>query len=233
MDKKCIYEMRKFMDAVISVERNMNVGIDKKEAELELKDQLYKEFYYVNREMVLFQFYDYLLRALYENVNEIQTIKDFENFTFNIYITRDGENVFARSINSKQYNPEINSEFEISKDAYKRKFYNIELPELEDIRKYYFGDYIHGELKNVLCNALKSKYVSISPNEERYIVGNGFNKSVRELKDFIIYHMEYCEHCVIDGYEQLENYKNARKQKKDPTPVATTRKQDNSICLQR
>ena len=56
MDKKCIYEMRKFMDAVISVERNMNVGIDKKEAELELKDQLYKEFYNVNREMVLFQF---------------------------------------------------------------------------------------------------------------------------------------------------------------------------------
>ncbi len=231
MKKDYINEMCEFMNSVISEEKSIGVIIDEKESELELKEQLYKEFYYVNKQMVFFEFYDYLLRSLYGNIADIKTIKDFEHFSFDIYIRRDGENVFVRNISSKEYNPEINDEFVISRNAYKN-LYNIELPEQEDICKHYLGDNIHGELKIILDRILKSKYVSISPNEERYIVGNGLNKSVRELKDFIISQMEYCEHWVIDGYEQLERYKKTKKQKeKNRKKLEKTKSNGDSVNL--
>ena len=229
MDKKSINEMRGFMDDVISAEKSAGSVIDKKEAELELKEQLFKELLLVNKQMILFKFYDELLMALYASVNEVRDIKEFEHFSFDIYIKRDGENVFVRAVSDKEYNPKINSEFVISRDAYKGDIFNVELPEDEDICKFYLGDNIHWEFKNILMNILKSEEVSISPNEKKYIVGAGLNKSVRELKDYIINQMEYCEHWAIDGYEQLE--REEKQKEKNRKKLEKTKSNGNSVNL--
>lgn len=197
MNKELFDKATAKIDEILNSRESSNVNYDdiiaKRKEQLMLKSMLEYERSYVNTPIIIFHFYDFLLTALYEKVKDVWSLSELEKFSFPVSIKKEDDKVTLCSGKQK---------LEITEKLYKE--WGIDLPEIEEVRRKYFGKNLVDSFNYVLEDCLKSECNGGVNGYVNYEVARHYKKSAHELKDRIIEYMKYEREQALSGYELAE-----------------------------